>query len=143
MSEWTRPAPAACFLRSKQKRQTGVRAQCAYVAGRRLAAQRDKESALFFLQAAPNGKANSSRGRSESAKASITQRQIEEQARHRRYQIKNKDAGDTGKISERNERDLGGESKRNVKPCSGNPRFGSIEKPEGAAQGGDHGDTDH
>src|SRR5437016_12589457 len=98
MIESMRPVPAVCFRQNRRKRQTGARASRGRVYGRSLAAQRDKESALFFLQAAPNGKANSSRGWSESAKASITQRQIEEQAGHRRYQIKNKDAGNTGKI---------------------------------------------
>src|SRR5436190_6695185 len=133
MSEWTRPAPAECFLPSKQKHQTRVRAEHGSFAGQSLAVLRDKERARFFLQTAPSGKADSSYGRSEIAESPITQREIEEQTRRRRYQIKNQDAGNTGKISEWNKRYLGGESKRNVKPRSADPRFRSIEEPKRAA----------
>src|SRR2546430_15139455 len=143
MSEWTRPAPAECFLPSKQKHQRRFRAEHESFAGQSLAVLRDKERVRFFLQAVPNGKADSSDGRSEIAEASITQREIEEQTRRRRNQIKNQDAGNTGKISEWNERDLGDESKRNIKPRAADPCFGGVQKPERAAQSGDYCDTDH
>src|SRR5712691_282519 len=108
-----------------------------------MAARRGKESAQFFPQVALNGKADSSHRRSESAEAAVTQRQIEKQTRHRRYQIKNQDAGDTGKIGERNERDLSRESQGNVKPRSSDPRLGSVEQPKRAAQSRDDSDADH
>src|SRR5436309_7040877 len=129
-----RPAPAGCFLQNTRIHPTEGHARREPFGEQSSAGQLDKESARFFLRAAPNGKARSSCSGSERAKASITQRQIEKQARRGRYQVKNQDAGNAGKIGERYERDLGGESKRNVKPRSGDPRFGSIEQPKRAAQ---------
>src|SRR5437588_8639181 len=143
MNEWTRPARAKCFLQSKQKRQTGVRTQCGSAGGRSLATRRGKENARFFLQAAQNGRARSSCSRSESAKASITQRQIEQYARYCGDQIKHQNARDAGKIGEGNERDLGGESKRNIKPRSTDPRFRGVEQPESSAQCRNYRDPDH
>src|ERR1700730_18420180 len=112
MSRWMRPVPEEWFLRSTQERQTRVRAQRESFAGQSLATRPDKEKAYLFLQGPPSGKARSSCARGESTKAKVTQHQIEEQTRRDRYQIKSKDACDTGKISERNERDLGSESNR-------------------------------
>src|SRR5438045_9713035 len=69
----------------------------------------------------------SSTGRFPRAKAAKTEREIEKQIRHTRKQIENENASHVGEIGERNQRDLGEQSQRNVKPRPGDPGFGRVQ----------------
>src|SRR5205814_9829355 len=56
--------------------------------------------------------------------------EIEKQIWYAGKQVEDENAAHIGKISERNQRDLGEQGQRNVKPRSGDPGFGSIEQPK-------------
>ena len=76
------------------------------------------------------GHSSSGRSRGKTAKSAITQDEVEKQVREIGNEIENKNVGDARKIRYWNERDLGGERKRNVKPRTGNPGLGCVQRPD-------------